>query len=548
MKILRILCALAFAAVGLASAQAQNTWETPGGSRANGSVGMCLNTQGKAVPCSSATPVPISGSFTATLAGFTPNGSYANLTAGATSASVALPSGAVVAFQNAGTTTVSCTLGVGSATATASELVIPPGSSLGVTVGSNTFGACIDQTGSTSNVVALAGGTGLFTGYGAGAAGGGGGGAVNILDFGGTNEAAVNASHQLAIQAPPTLPLPAGAATAANQEVTAAGSTASNAQAVQGVTGGVPLPVTGTLSASIGAFAPGNAYAPLSVTTSTANVALPTGVDIIVYNTGTVDAYVHLGTTGVTATISQDVVKAGQAIEMAVGSNDHLAAITASGSTALTISGGAGIFAGVGGSGSSGGGGAVTIADGADVAEGAKADTAYAGSGSASVVAGIKGLYAAVTGAIPAGTAIIGKVGIDQTTPGTTNAIAAQPTPVTSGGLATYFLQPAASDNHANIKNGAGQIYHVAVTNNSATINYVRFYNAATGFNACNSATNLIYQLAIPASTSGAGFVQDISMGIAFSTGISICVTSGYATTDTTSATASAMSVMVGYK
>ena len=35
--------------------------------------------------------------------------------------------------------------------------------------------------------------------------------------------------------------LPAGAATAANQEVTAAGASATSAQAVQGVTGGVPM-------------------------------------------------------------------------------------------------------------------------------------------------------------------------------------------------------------------------------------------------------------------------------------------------------------------
>lgn len=69
------------------------------------------------------------------------------------------------------------------------------------------------------------------------------------------------------------------------------------------------------------------------------------------------------------------------------------------------------------------GGGAATIADGADVAEGAKADAAYAGSGSASVVSILKGLYNALIAPIVAGTNIIGKVGIDQTTPGTTNGV-----------------------------------------------------------------------------------------------------------------------------
>ena len=114
--------------------------------------------------------------------------------------------------------------------------------------------------------------------------------------------------------------------------------------------------------------------------------------------------------------------------------------------------------------------------------------------------------------------------------------------------LKVYFVQPVASDNHVVIKAGAGQVYKISVTNNSATVNYLRLYNATTGFNGCNSATNLVYQALIPASTSGAGLLDSWTEGMAFATGISICVTSGYATTDTTNATASAMSVNVGYK
>lgn len=99
------------------------------------------------------------------------------------------------------------------------------------------------------------------------------------------------------------------------------------------------------------------------------------------------------------------------------------------------------------GSGGSGGG-AVTIADGADVAEGAKADAAYAGSGSASVISVLKGLYAGVTSPIPSGTNVIGDIRnitgtfttiptfkIDQTTPGTTNGVQLPTT--TNGGAAT---------------------------------------------------------------------------------------------------------------
>lgn len=54
---------------------------------------------------------------------------------------------------------------------------------------------------------------------------------------------------------------------------------------------------------------------------------------------------------------------------------------------------------------------------------GLQADPAYT-SGSGSTIAILKGIYVSVNGSIPAGTAIIGKVGIDQTTPGTTNLVA----------------------------------------------------------------------------------------------------------------------------
>jgi hypothetical protein len=165
----------------------------------------------------------------------------------------------------------------------------------------------------------------------------------------------------------------------------------------------------------------------------------------------------------------------------------------------------------------------VSIADGADVTQGAVADAAYTGSGNATVIAALKGIYTAAT----ASTSLI---------------------PITTGGLSVYFVQPTASDNHVVIKNGAGQVYKVSVTNNSATVNYLRLYNVGTGFNGCNSATSLVYQMAIPASTSGAGYSDSWDLGIAFATGISICVTSGYATNDTTNATATAMSVNVGYK
>ena len=132
------------------------------------------------------------------VSGFTPGMTFATLTATGSSASVALPAGAVVAVQNTGTTTVSCTLGIGSATALASEIQVPASSTVFVTVGTNTWGACIDQSGSTSNLVVLAGGSGLGTGFGGG--GGGSGGSTNITQTAGTNiNAAIAATGALPV-------------------------------------------------------------------------------------------------------------------------------------------------------------------------------------------------------------------------------------------------------------------------------------------------------------------------------------------------------------
>ncbi len=142
--------------------------------------------------------------------------------------------------------------------------------------------------------------------------------------------------------------------------------------------------------------------------------------------------------------------------------------------------------------------------------------------------------------------------GINGTVPtgGTAGQLPVNDMPTTAGGLSVYTVQPTASDNHANIKNGAGQVYKISITGNATqtTVQYIRLYNAGTGFNGCNSATNLVYENAIPFSLNGAGIIDAWPTGMAFATGISICVTGGYAQTDTTNATASAMNVNIGYK
>lgn len=171
----KLLAALGFALtlVGATAAKADNVVavSTCGGETltAGNSFTLSQDTTGK---------LCVNATVSASVSGFTPGGTFATLTSTGSSASVALPAGTTVAIQNTGTTTVSCTLGIGSATALASEIQVPASSSVFVTPGSNTFGACIDQTGSASNLVVLAGGSGLGTGFGGGGGGTGGGGAI----------------------------------------------------------------------------------------------------------------------------------------------------------------------------------------------------------------------------------------------------------------------------------------------------------------------------------------------------------------------------------
>ena len=94
-----------------------------------------------------------------------------------------------------------------------------------------------------------------------------------------------------------------------------------------------------------GSFQPSGNYAQLPVTSSTANVALPTNTGtVVVYNVGSKIAYFKLGTSNaVTAATSNDVVGPGSAIALSVGSNTYLAAITGgTDTTTLQLSGGNG--------------------------------------------------------------------------------------------------------------------------------------------------------------------------------------------------------------
>ena len=118
--------------------------------------------------------------------------------------------------------------------------------------------------------------------------------------------------------------------------------------------------VGGTVTATFAPFAPNGNYATLSVGAISAQVGLPAGTAVAVYNIGSNAAFVNLGTSSaVTATSSDHQVAPGGFLCFAVGSNTNIAAIETAGTTNLNLGGGAGGCAGSGGGGggsSSGGG------------------------------------------------------------------------------------------------------------------------------------------------------------------------------------------------
>lgn len=237
------------------------------------------------------------------------------------------------------------------------------------------------------------------------------------------------------------------------------------------------------------------------------------------------------------------------------------------------------------------------FADGAVATIGAKADAANAATDttsvsaisiwkqiSLSIQAAAASLLTIITNTAaptPAGTNVMGKVTTDQTTHGTTDLVAADLTkiagnaaaagngvsgtgvqrvaiasdntpfpnylvPNTSGGLSRSRTLIPNNTTAIVVKASAGQLYKVRATNNSATIAYIKIYDATSATAGSGTPVDTIM---IPAATAGgAGVVDTTDIGAAHATGITFVVTTGIADADTTAPAASAYIVTVFYK
>jgi len=104
--------------------------------------------------------------------------------------------------------------------------------------------------------------------------------------------------------------------------------------------------------------------------------------------------------------------------------------------------------------------------------------TGAQGAGTPRVTVATDGATVAGSASLPAGTNVIGKAGIDQTTPGTTNGVAIAPSAAAGIGI-TPVVSAAAEASHV-LKASAGNLYGVYATNLTATAGFLVVLNATS--------------------------------------------------------------------
>lgn len=132
----------------------------------------------------------------------------------------------------------------------------------------------------------------------------------------------------------------------------------------------------------------------------------------------------------------------------------------------------------------------------------------------------------AITNALPSGTNLLGKVGIDQTTPGTTNAIANVPSTITGW---SFNYQSALAATKAQIKGTAGAFGgYVNLYNPNTAVTFIQVFNkASASVTVGSTAPDFVITLPGLATASGTGTDRnlEITCGILMGTGITVAAT-----------------------
>lgn len=127
-----------------------------------------------------------------------------------------------------------------------------------------------------------------------------------------------------------------------------------------------------------------------------------------------------------------------------------------------------------------------------------------------------------------------------------TNPIFIAAVPPTTGGASSTSVISANNATGVNLKASAGQLYGFEVYSISATPAYLKLYNSASA-PTCGSGTP-VRRILIPASTTGAGAIRTIDVGVAFSSGIGYCLVTGIADNDATAPAANVYLANIDWK
>lgn len=130
-----------------------------------------------------------------------------------------------------------------------------------------------------------------------------------------------------------------------------------------------------------------------------------------------------------------------------------------------------------------------------------------------------------VVAALPAGTALIGKFGIDQTTPGSTNGVNVDPSAASTAGIVPTAAYAASS---LVVKASAGNLWGYTATNNTGATLYIMVFNLTSA--PADGAVTPAQCIAIPSGTSA----SPLSVGVSaageppayYSAGITIVASS----------------------
>jgi hypothetical protein len=129
-------------------------------------------------------------------------------------------------------------------------------------------------------------------------------------------------------------------------------------------------------------------------------------------------------------------------------------------------------------------------------------------------------------------------VKIDQTTPGTTNAVNSTPaTPTPSN------INSAASTNATSVKASAGTLFGISCSNSGAAAAFVKLYNKASS----PTVGTDVPVITIPIAASGIVSVNLGTLGHRFATGIALAITNLVADSDTTAVAANQVKVALDY-